>query len=103
MSTLSRLILLHESTVLSGILVAVVVGLVLVSVWRAPLWRWLAGSLAGCILVPPHAYPYDASILFAGGVAGVVPLEGPLLPSSGGQRWQSRYPLSPTRVAAYGR
>ena len=55
--------LLHESTVLSGILVAVVVGLVLVSVWRAPLWRWLAASLTGGILVPPHAYPYDASIL----------------------------------------
>ena len=55
--------LLPESTVLSGILVAAVVGLVLAGVWRAPLWRWVAASLTGCILVPPHAYAYDASIL----------------------------------------
>lgn len=54
---------LGESMVLSGVLVTVVVGLVLVSVWRAPLWRWVAASLTGCILVPPHAYGYDASIL----------------------------------------
>ena len=55
--------LLPESTVLSGILVAVVIGLVLAGVWRAPLWRWVAASLTGCILVAPHAYAYDASIL----------------------------------------
>ena len=53
----------QESAVLSGVLVAVVIGLVLVSVWRAPLWRWVAASLTGCILAPPHAYAYDASIL----------------------------------------
>ena len=55
--------LLPESAVLSSVLVAVVIGLVLVSVWRAPLWRWVAASLTGCILAPPHAYAYDASIL----------------------------------------
>ena len=55
--------LFPESTLLSGILVAVVIGLVLVSIWRAPLWRWVAASLTGCILAPPHAYAYDASIL----------------------------------------
>ena len=40
-----------------------VVGLALLAIWRAPLWRWLGAALAGSILVAPHVYAYDASIL----------------------------------------
>ena len=72
--------LLQESMVLSSVLVAVVVGLALVSDWQAPLWHWVAASLTGCILVPPHAYPYDASILLLAVLLVMVRFERPLPP-----------------------
>ena len=47
----------------SAVSVALVLGLVVVGVRGAPLWRWLSVALVGSVLVPPHVYGYDASIL----------------------------------------
>lgn len=44
-------------------LVAIVLGLVILAVWRAPLWRWFAAASAGSLLVAPHLYGYDAGLL----------------------------------------
>ena len=52
-----------DQPLVSGISVALVIGLVVVGVRGAPLWRWLSVALVGSLLVPPHVYGYDASIL----------------------------------------
>jgi hypothetical protein len=46
-----------------GLLVGVVILLVAAACWRAPLWQWIAAASAGSLLVPPHVYGYDASLL----------------------------------------
>jgi hypothetical protein len=51
------------STVLYGILVALTVCLALFAVMRAPLWKLFAIGTSGSILVVPHAYGYDATML----------------------------------------
>ncbi len=52
-----------DQPLVSGISLALVIGLVVVGVRGAPLWRWLSVALVGSLLVPPHVYGYDASIL----------------------------------------
>jgi len=36
------------------------------AVWRAPLWRLVAGTSCGALLVAPHVYGYDAALLLLG-------------------------------------
>ena len=52
-----------DHAAVSAIAVALVIGLVVVGVRGAPLWRWLSVALVGSLLVPPHVYGYDASML----------------------------------------
>ena len=52
-----------DQPAVSALSVALVIGLVVVGVRGAPLWRWLSVALAGSLLVPPHVYGYDASML----------------------------------------
>jgi hypothetical protein len=52
-----------DNIVIRGLLVLVVILLVAAASWRAPLWRWIAAASAGSLLVPPHVYGYDASLL----------------------------------------
>ena len=52
-----------DNLVVRGLLVGVVVLLVAVASRRAPLWQWMAAASAGSLLVPPHVYGYDASLL----------------------------------------
>lgn len=44
-------------------LVALVVVLVALACWRAPLWQWLSACSVGSLLVAPHVYGYDAALL----------------------------------------
>ena len=43
-----------------------IVALFLASVWHAPLWRAYTASTAASLLLPPHAYGYDAAMLLLG-------------------------------------
>ena len=52
-----------DQPLISATLVILVLGLVALGVRGAPLWRWLSVALVGSLLVPPHVYGYDASIL----------------------------------------
>ena len=52
-----------DQPAVSAISVALVIGLVVVGGRGAPLWRWLSVALVGSLLVPPHVYGYDASML----------------------------------------
>ncbi|HLJ16161.1 MAG TPA: glycosyltransferase family 87 protein [Bryobacteraceae bacterium] len=52
-----------DSPLLNALLIGVVVLLLLVAAWRAPLWRWFAAACTGTLLVAPHVYGYDTSIL----------------------------------------
>ena len=52
-----------DQPAVSALSVALVIGLVVVGVRGAPLWRWLSVALVGSLLVPPHVYGYDASML----------------------------------------
>ena len=52
-----------DQPAISALSVALVIGLVVVGVRGAPLWRWLSVALVGSLLVPPHVYGYDASML----------------------------------------
>jgi hypothetical protein len=54
-----------DNLIVRGLLVAAVIALVCVACWRAPLWRWVAASSAGSLLVAPHIYGYDAGLLLA--------------------------------------
>jgi hypothetical protein len=45
------------------LLVGVVIGLVAMACWRAPLWQWIAAASVGSLLVAPHVYGYDAGML----------------------------------------
>ncbi|HLJ16162.1 MAG TPA: glycosyltransferase family 87 protein [Bryobacteraceae bacterium] len=40
-----------------------VLGLALAACWRAPLWRWFSAAAIGSLLVSPHVYKYDATML----------------------------------------
>lgn len=40
--------------------------LVLAAAWKAPLWRLMAATSAGCLLAAPHVYGYDAAQLLLG-------------------------------------
>lgn len=44
-------------------LLLMVVGLVLVACRRAPLWRWFSAAATGSLLISPHVYKYDATLL----------------------------------------
>ncbi len=46
-----------------GLLVAVVVGLVVFTCWRASWWLCVAAASIGSLLVAPHVYGYDAGLL----------------------------------------
>lgn len=52
-----------DQPVLSAALVALVVVLMGLATWRAPLWRFWSASLIGSILVGPHIFGYDGAIL----------------------------------------
>ena len=52
-----------ESRGVSIVLAAMVVAIALIAAWEAPLWRWFAAAIAGSLLMVPHVYGYDASIL----------------------------------------
>jgi hypothetical protein len=52
-----------DNLAVRGLLVGLVILLVAVACWRAPLWQWIAAASAGSLLVPPHVYGYDASLL----------------------------------------
>lgn len=52
-----------DNLVVRGLLVGVAILLVAAACWRAPLWQWIAAASAGSLLVPPHVYGYDASLL----------------------------------------
>ena len=45
---------------------AAIVALFAYSVWQAPLWRVFAATTAASLLVAPHAYGYDATMLLLG-------------------------------------
>jgi hypothetical protein len=55
-----------ESDALSFLLGAAVVLAAVAAVWRAPLWRLVAGTSCGALLVAPHVYGYDATLLLLG-------------------------------------
>jgi len=44
-------------------LAGLVVLLAVAAAWRAPVWRLVAAMSAGCLLVAPHVYGYDAALL----------------------------------------
>ena len=48
--------------VLDGLAVACVV----VAAWKAPWWRGLAAGIAGSILIVPHVFDYDLTVLLLG-------------------------------------
>lgn len=48
--------------VLSGVMVACA----LAAGWRAPWWRGLAAAIAGSILIVPHVFGYDLTVLLLG-------------------------------------
>ncbi len=52
-----------DSPLVRALLVLIVIALVSVACWRAPLWRSVAAVSAGSLLVPPHVYGYDAGLL----------------------------------------
>ena len=52
-----------DSLVLSGVLVVLTLGVTAIAVWRAPYWRSLAAAVAGSLLIAPHVFRYDASLL----------------------------------------
>jgi alpha-1,2-mannosyltransferase len=52
-----------DNLAVRGLLVGVVILLVAAACRRAPLWQWMAAASAGSLLVPPHVYGYDASLL----------------------------------------
>ena len=52
-----------ESLVFSGVLVVLTLGVTAIAVWRAPYWRSLAAAVAGSLLIAPHVFRYDASLL----------------------------------------
>ena len=51
------------SPVLSGVLVVLTLGVTGIAVWKAPYWRSLAAAVAGSLLIAPHVFRYDASLL----------------------------------------
>ena len=52
-----------DSMPLEGICIAAVVVLMVWTCWKAPLWRWLAAVSVASLLVVPHVYGYDATLL----------------------------------------
>lgn len=46
-----------------ALLVGLVIVLVALACWRAPLWQWVAAASTGSLLVSPHVYGYDAGLL----------------------------------------
>jgi hypothetical protein len=52
-----------DALLFRALLVGVVIMLVAVACWRAPLWRWFAAASTGSLLVAPHVYGYDAGLL----------------------------------------
>jgi hypothetical protein len=52
-----------QSAALNICLAIVVVIVVVIGVWKAPLWRWLAITSCGALLIVPHVYGYDAGFL----------------------------------------
>jgi hypothetical protein len=55
-----------ESVALSAALVCLVLGLLAAAAWKAPLDRFLPAMLAASLLVAPHIYGYDATMLLPG-------------------------------------
>ncbi len=53
----------HGNGIVHILLIGFVVLLVAAACWRAPLWRAIAATSAGSLLVPPHVYGYDAALL----------------------------------------
>jgi Glycosyltransferase family 87 len=53
----------HGNGIVHILLIGIVVLLVAAACWRAPLWRAIAATSAGSLLVPPHVYGYDAALL----------------------------------------
>ncbi|MGH9663856.1 MAG: glycosyltransferase family 87 protein, partial [Bryobacteraceae bacterium] len=52
-----------NSPLWTAALVAAAVALTLLACWRAPLWRWFSAAAVGSVLISPHAYKYDATML----------------------------------------
>ena len=52
-----------ESTFVLVLLIVFVIGVVVIGVRRAPLWRWLSIAVVGSLLITHHVYGYDARIV----------------------------------------
>lgn len=47
----------------ANLMLGLTAGLWLGAVWRAPLWRWWSATAAAGLLLVPHVYGYDATLL----------------------------------------
>ena len=52
-----------ESALVLALLVVLVIGVVIIGVRGAPLWRWLSIGVVGSLLITHHVYGYDAGIV----------------------------------------
>jgi hypothetical protein len=52
-----------DSKPLNLALALFVLGLTILAVYQAPLWRWFSAAAAGSLLIVPHCYLYDATFL----------------------------------------
>lgn len=96
-----------QSVAAEALAIALVVGLVIWSCWNAPLWRWIAAVSIGSLLVVPHVYGYDASLLLvpvmavvygadsklARAMAGLLLMPLPPLMALFGSPWAAAAPL----------
>jgi hypothetical protein len=53
----------HAGFWFQAALTLIVVALTAGACWKAPLWRWTSAAAVGSLLVAPHVYGYDASLL----------------------------------------
>ncbi len=56
----------RAGTVLGPVLAVLAFLLFLKAIWKAPLWRLFAATATACLLIAPHVYGYDASLLLLG-------------------------------------
>lgn len=67
----------HEGFWFRVTLTVIVVALTAASCWKAPLWRWTSAACAGSLLVAPHVYGYDATLMLVPLVACVLEKDVP--------------------------
>ncbi len=52
-----------ESRAVNALLALLIVGLTVAAAYRAPMWRWFSAAAAGSLLIVPHCYLYDGTLL----------------------------------------